>query len=284
MPILRVLKTRTAPEPHRSLWHFDHFTWMVNMFGSPHLPKVPTVLQRFEPLCDTAYSEEDSRSPADWAQDVFARVVADCRMDDWTLSCREAPEGPQDGLHHMPLGRVWHRQAPGAYHVDLLGNPVVLYKPDSLEVPGAFALSVILQLATLRLASAPVPEHYSAEDHARILMGMAVYNGQGFELLGMADMLTDHFCEAGLLQRGEVNAFVNELEYVTVMGMRARSLAPEQMIATYGPSLTRTMRKRIWNLVGELDAYAPEMKLLRHLSNTQPDLEITQATLREVAV
>ena len=283
MPILRVLKMRPALDQNTANWHFGQLAWMTNTFGSPYLPRVPSVLQRYEQLSETAYSAEDTRSPEDWAQDLFGRIVNECHMEDWTLSCRVRPTEPEDGLHMLLLARTWERTAPGAYFVDILGNPVVVYDEADLDVPGAFAMSVILQLATLRLASAPVPEDYDVDNHARLLVEMAVYNAQGLELLAMADMLADYFVQMGFLPQREVSRFLSELEFATILGMRTRNLAPEQIVATYGPLLTRTFRKRIWNLVEELNSYGPEMKLMQRLASGKDCAEHAQVSLRMAA-
>jgi|GEM_PF-3182587 len=282
MPILRVLKMRPALDQNTANWHFGQLAWMTNTFGSPYLPRVPSVLQRYESLAETAFNEEDTRTSEDWAQDLFGRIVNECHMEDWTLSCRPMPDAPDDGLHAFLLSSTWHRMAPGSYHVDILGNPVVIYNADKVSEPGAIALSFILQLATLRLASAPVPDDYNAEDHARLLVEMAVYNAQGLELMAMADMLADHLVQQGLLRQRDVSRFLSELEFTTILGMRTRNLAPEQIVATYGPLLTRTFRKRVWNLVEELNSYGPEMKLMQRLASGKDCAEHAQLSLREV--
>ena len=280
MPLLRVLKSRSTLNQTRTLWHIEHMAWLINAHGPIHLPRVPSVLQRFESLSQTAYRSDDARTQEDWAEDLFGRVVTDCHMQDWDLKCRELPDDPDKGIAGVSVARTWHPKAPGLYYVDVLGNPVVVSDPDNASCEGGMALSYILQLATLRLISSNAPEHYDPYQHAMAVMGVAVYNGQGLECLAMASRLTQHLLSSGRVKQSEINAFIGELEFATVLAMKARGLAPEQVVASYGPILERSLRKRIWSIYQELEAFAPEVKLLQRLCSGFHDSENNQAQLR----
>ena len=278
--MLHTLVSRRSLPEARKLWHMETLAWAIREFGAPHLPRVPSVLRRFEALHTTVRHTDDERLPADWASDLLGRVQADCRMESWILHSRQKNDTVDAEYREVPLSSRFHPAAPDRIRVNILGEPVVLADPATYGTQGATALSYILQLATLRLASSEAPETYSHDLHAQTLLAASVYNSAGLELIAMGDLFINYVVERGWLRRADASGFIAELEFATVLGMRVRGLTPEQIIASYGPVLSKGLRKRIWALSADVDRLAPEFKLLKHLTNQHHGVQYGQAQLR----
>lgn len=278
--MLHTLVSRRSLPDTRKLWHMETLAWAIREFGAPHLPRVPSVLQRFEPLHTTLRDPEDGRLPGDWASDLLGRVQSDCRMENWILHFRQKSGDADVDYREVALMSRFHLAAPGRIHVNILGEPVVLADPSTYGVAGRTALDYIVQLATLRMASSEAPDAYRHELHAHAIMAMCVFNAAGLELIAMENQLIAYLVEAGWLKRSDASEFIAELEFATVLGMRVRGLAPEQIIASYGPILSKGLRKRVWSLCGEIDKLAPEFKTLKLLTNDHQGVQYGQAQLR----
>lgn len=252
----------------------------IHAHGAPHLPRVPTVLSRWTPLSDSRRSPDDSRTVAAWADDTFARVLQSCRMDDWTISLVPAGGMAERGVRATPLRSHWRREAPEVVHHDLRGEPVVLYRDEDMHRMGVFALKCLLQLATLRMASAAAPGGYSPARHAWHVASTAVFGGGGLDMLNMEDELLSISAAHGVVRTADARELVRAVEVMTVLAMRARRLTPEQIVASYGQVLGKGFRRRVRAISEGIDRHGSELKLLQRLADGRICNASAQVALR----
>ena len=255
-----------------TLRHLGHLSYLINAHGAPHLPRVPTVFSRYEPLARTCYGPDEQRAPAHWADDLFARTASESHAE--RLASHSLPRSEPDQLLFRPLSELWHRNAPGDVAYDIAGRSVCTYTLGDENIRGRMATGFLVQIATLRLLSAAPPDAYDACDHASLLVAALVFNGQGLEALNLLPELAR--TPVGQLSQARLG---QELEHATLLAMVVRGLVPEQIIATYGPVLSPALRKRVWTLCQGFADYTPEVKLLRRLCAGTQCPESAQASL-----
>ena len=258
----------------------EMLAWQIRAFGAPHLPRVPTVLSRWTALSSMRRELDDMRDAGAWAQDTFARVLQEARMEDWNVECVPADTAASVGVAATTMATRWGSGAMGAIHGNLRGNPVVLYRGSDVEEAGRFPLVALLQLATLRMASCERPDSYSPERHAWWVASTAVFGGAGPDLLNLEGMMEQLAQEHGMVRRTEAKDLTTAAEIMTVMAMRVRRLTPEQMIASYGQVMGKGFRKRVRAICDGIDRHTAELKLLQSLSDGRMCNASAQVELR----
>ena len=253
--------------------------WQIRSFGAPHLPRVPTVLSRWTALSSMRREMDDLRDAEAWAQDTFARILQEARMEDWNVECVPAETAAAVGVSATTMVTRWGTGAMGAIHGNLKGKPVVLYRRTDVEEAGRMPLVAMLQLATLRMASCERPDGYSPERHAWWVASTAVFGGAGPDLLSLEEMVAQLAKEHGMVRRADAQHLTTAIEVMTVMAMRVRRLTPEQMIASYGQVMGKGFRKRVRAICDGIDRHDAELKLLQGMSdgrmcNTSAQVEL----------
>ena len=266
--------SRHRADPAAIARRLGHLSTLMRGHGAPHLPRVPTVFQRFEPLSDTRLDDTDQRTPENFAQDLLARVVGEAHMDGRVS--HGLPIHASDHLRIAPLSDTWHPAAPGEVAYDVAGRPVCTYDPGEAGRAGAVARTFVVQLAQLRLASTAVPHDYHPADHPHLLVMAGVFNGQGLDMLALSAFLAKRTEFQGMSEK----TLVAEIEHATVLGMVVRGLVPEQVIGSYGPVLPQSFRKRVPAISHALEDAADEVKILRSLCRNVACPESAQASLR----
>jgi len=267
--------SRYRDDPADTERRLEHLSALIRAHGAPNLPRVPTVFQRFEPLCETHLADTDQRSSENFAQDLLARTVGDAHMDG--RISHGLPITASDHLRMAPLSETWHPDAPGHIHYDVAGRPVCTYASEKAPTPGALARTFIVQLAQIRLISGVVPKDYDPRTHAHLLVMAGVFNGQGLDMLALAPSMAKRPEFKGLSEK----VLKNDIQHATILAMVVRGLVPEQIIASYGPVLSQQFRKRIPSICHALEDTADKVKILRNICRNSKCSESAQVSLHK---
>ena len=223
---------------HDALLITETFAWLIRQYGPPARPPVPSPLHRVAGLEDIQFDPSDRRTAFDFAQDSFASVLQVMRME--------------------PDGRALHACAhdqPG----------FLTYDPARLEEPGYLVARLVIGLAADALSLFRPDVEPGPFGRATILLAGAAFFRAGLSLPRLLPATTGELSQFGVPAR-----FVeNTLLFASCLALSVARQTPEQIVATYGPILSKTARRKIRPACRQIDEYDTEVKLLRVLG--QPE-------------
>ncbi len=218
---------------------FETFAYLTRRHGQPGRPPVPSPLHKTRGLDDLRFDANGQRTLFDFAQDGFASVLQTMRLD--------------------PAGRALH----AADH-DQPG--FLTYDPKRIEDDGYLVARLIIGVAAQELALFRPAFEPSTYQRAIVLLAGAAFFRTGLVLPRLLPAVVTELSQFGVPAR-----FVeNTLLFSASLGLRVARQTPEQIVATYGPVLSRTARKKIRPACRQIDGLEPELKLLRVLGQPKP--------------
>ena len=245
---------------------FEIMSWLISRYGPPRNPKVPSPLHKSERLSELSWCEDDTRTVFDWAQDTFGQIKSECGMSDLSIQIAPYP-GQSFGTRHMKFAQSWNTKSKEPYRVDGYGRPVIHYNPADCEKPGCFAARVIVKLAEIKLMSFIPEKGVSPLQSGILTLTAACYMRQGFTLSAMPEAVAYYLTgesDTALVPRRIIE---NTLAFSNCLMLLAKKLTPEQIIATYGPLMTKSYRKKIRPACKQIESYEAEIKTMRLLAN-----------------
>lgn len=246
---------------------FDAMVWLIQSYGPPKAPKVPSPLCRTPLLTDIARAPSDSRPPMKWAESVFADIKRRCAMESWAVQLEDA-SNPKMGLVEMTLTPQSDQGPSNAYQVDKYGRPVFLFHAAQSHIAGHFATQAILKLSALKRVNYTPPA--PSEQTPKILLTLisAAHSGQGFHLLPMSKAIR----KMSLTPDGSSHLSKKQIQktllFNACLGLRALNRSPEQIIAAYGCLTRADQRRKIVAACHQIDTFDSELKTLQMMCAT----------------
>ena len=248
-----MFQTRLVREDD-ALLCFETLAFLIRRFGPPTRPLVPSPLHKSPGLESLRHDETDARRVFDWAQDSYATIcdAMGIPAGEHRLLASVDPIPPQAGL--------------------------LLFDPAECEARGQFVARIVLELCNRRLAGFDpgfAPSEFQA---AVILLSTAAYFRQGFVLTHIPEAVAHVLSGTHAPQR-----FVeNTLTFAACAALGVLRQTPEQIVATYGVILPKSVRKKVRAACRQANGFEPEMKLLRVIG--EPRGVIPRGRVRDTLV
>ncbi len=249
---------------------FELMAWLINRYGPPKAPKVPSPIHKTEQFFDMCWQETDTRTVFNWAEDTFAEIKSVCNMEDWSVQIAPCADEPVQ-TKHMLFAQSWNMDSKELYYVDGYGRPVIHYDPRHCEEPGYFAARIILKLAEIRLMNFTPENGISPLMSGILTLTAASYMGQGFILAALPDAISYYLTREEDTQAVPLRIINNTLAFSSSLVLLSRKQTTEQIIATYGTLMSKAFRKKIRPACKQIQSYKPEIKLMRMLANPSRD-------------
>jgi len=244
-----------------ALLHFEVMAYLVNRFGPPPRPPVPSPLHKTPGLETSAWRPLDTRSIFDWAEDQFGAIKSLCHMADYDADLLPAGEGldvdqmaASHRLDALAAGRIPYRKT---------GTTPILYDPRDVSEPGHFAATTILQLAQLRAADYRSDTVLSTLMQKMVTLTAAVYNRQGFVLANLPAHVSTFLTSDHDTRAVPHRVVVNTLCFSTCLALRVRRQTAEHIIATYGTRMNKSFRKKIRQACRQINAESEALAVLQ---------------------
>lgn len=214
--------------------------WLTKMHGASIRPRVPKLLsKRKQPSPLRCWDRDNPDTVFHWADAEFAKIREAMGLSDWAVQL--LPDAAQAARFDQRLvgnlqSRSWDIAAFPNYYVDNYGRPLIYYDPRSCAAPGAFQMHIIPSLASAKLLSSGTGELAQFAPSAPPIADMCVHLGQGFTALA--------YYEAG--SSAPSPDTLDPILTATVLSLMGHRMTPEQIIASYGPHMSKRSRRRIW--------------------------------------
>lgn len=248
---------------------FDMMLWATRLYGAPIKPPVPKALSTERP--STHWEAANPDTVFEWASQSFGTLTSHMGLTDLNImlvaDARRAD--PNDNFARERLiVRSWQYDELPPYQLDIDGNPIVFYDPRKCDRPGYFLSDVLPKLACLKIASDPRPDGFCLTEIPSLISTVICHLGHGFTLHGL---LTPDPNTRSLLSRFRDSEDIkaNRYLYMAVMGLAARRYSPEQIIASYGPVLSKSTRKSIFATYKRIEKSQDCIKLLRMMTDSR---------------
>ena len=278
-----MLKTRLVREQDSRL-HFEVMAWLIQNYGSPPRPPVPSPLHISASFETLSWGDLDTRTIFDWAEDHFHAILSQCHMED--LNLQLTPAG--DGLDAAQLAASLRLDAfasgrnPYVVNTQNSHGTRLYYDPRDCVEPGYFSARMILQLADIRVAD--FRSHYGLSPIMQRMVTLisATYCRQGFTLANVPQEVLNFLTADNDIRAVPHRIVVNGLCYATCLGLRIRRQSPEQIIATYGTRMTKPFRRKVRQACRQIDSHAEDLAVLQMLAEprAKPLANMRDAALR----
>jgi hypothetical protein len=265
--VFAMLKTRLIREQDSRL-HFEVMAWLIQNFGSPPRPPVPSPLHKSPSFDALSWGDMDTRTIFDWADDHFYAIKTECHMEN--LNILLTPAG--DGLDAAQLAASRRLDAlasgrnPYLADTQTKDNPQVFYDPRDCVEPGYFAARIILQLADIRISDFRSEYPLSPMMQRMVTLIAATYCRQGFTLANIPQEISSFLTPRSDLRAVPLRIVVNSLCYATCLGLRVRRQSAEQIIATYGTRMPKIFRRKVRQACRQIDSHAEDLAVLQILA------------------
>jgi len=241
---------------------FDVMSWLINRYGPPQKPKVPSPLQRPEQLSTLSWQIDDTRNVHEWAIDNFEQIKNDCGISEWSVQIAPQADNTHSGKH-MSFSQDWNVTSKDPYYVDGYGRPIIHYDPLQCDAPGYFAARIILKLAEIKLMSFTPEREVSPLESKIMTLTAASYMRQGFTLAALPQMVKAYFSTDDKAAEVNRRIITNSLAVSTCTILLSHRLTTEQIVATYGTVMTKRFRKKIRPACKQIETYKSDIKLMR---------------------
>lgn len=245
--------------------HFEVMAYLIQNFGAPPRPRVPSPLHKFRGLENRSLADHDTRSVFEWAGDQFQEITERCHMTDHKLNLVPAGEGltPDQSAASQRLDALAAGQNP-YYRSD---TTPILYDPRDCPEPGHFVASTILQLAELRAAGFTPDAPLSSLQKRMVTLTAAVFNRQGFVLANLPHHVSTYLTSRDDRRAIPHRVVLNTLCFSTCLALRVQQQSEEQIIATYGVRMSKQFRRKIKHACRQIDSFASELSVLQMLAS-----------------
>lgn len=275
-----MLNTRLVREQDAHL-HFEVMAYLVNEFGAPPRPPVPSPLHKTPGLETLAWAQLDTRSIFDWAEDHFGAIKSLCHMDHYDAALLPAGEGLD--ADQMAASHRLDALASGRVPYSTSNSSPVLYDPRDCSEPGHFAATTILQLAEQRIAGYEPEIVLSSLMQKMVVLTGAVYNRQGFVLANLPGHVSNFLTSDDDTRAVPHRVVLNTLCFSTCLALKIRRQSAEQIIATYGTRMTKSFRRKIRQACRQIDSEPEALAVLQMLSEPSARQRPALAELQQSA-
>lgn len=214
---------------------FEALAYLIRQSGLPARPQVPSPLHKSQGLDSIVYDERDTRSVQDWAQDSFATILDGMAIDPTDLRLIASTRPLSDD------------------------RSTLTFDPDRAQEPGQFISRLALQLIEQRMVRFNPGVPLTAIQRALIRLTGCAYYRQGFALTQCLPALTEELSAWKVPPRLVENALV----FSSCLTLIVRRQTPEQIVATYGSIMSKSVRRKIRPACRQIDNFKPEVKLLQ---------------------
>ena len=241
-----------------ALLYSETLTELIQKYGPVRRPKVPSPLHKSDRLYRQAWSDTDTRSVTDWANDNFITILSECGMEDWRLSIY--PLTDEDTLEALQSG-----------FLDNQGRTIIFYDPNRCHEIGYFTAHIILKLAELRLSQIQTQYVQTSLVKRIAILSAACYNRQGFNLMNLTPYISEYMTANQDEKPIPVRLIENTLCFTTVMALRIGRQSNEQIIATYGQLIPKSCRKKISQAYKQSQDHHNDIKLMQIMNEPKAD-------------
>ncbi|WP_371397810.1 hypothetical protein [Fretibacter rubidus] len=248
----------------------DMMLWSVKTYGPCVKPQVPNLLKKNNLL--PSWDDNDETPVFQWAMREFERILIQTNMTRWRVQL--LPDAVLAGQYaitpHNTLRANEAQNAPlPSYHIDKMGRPIFYYDPRECHRPGYLLGHIVPKLAQLKLFAAEAPREFQKENLPLLLDVVTCHMGQGLANIALIKP-QDTRPKAGFsLKRPPCDRAKERLLFATVLALSSRRLSPEQIIAHYGPILSKSHRKAIWPICKTIEKQSEFIKLLRVMTDNR---------------
>lgn len=264
-----MLKTRLVREQDANL-HFEVMAWLIQTYGSPPRPPVPSPLHKRPNLENLTWDDFDTRSIFDWAEDSFNMIKNQCHIESLTVNLIPAGDGLDATqlaaslrLDALASGRNLYVTRGGA-------EAEVYYDPRDCVEPGYFTARTVLQLADILTANFQSEYGLSPLMRKMVTLVSAAYLRQGFTLANLPVEISSFMTSASDIRAVPHRVVVNSLCFATCLGLRIRRQSPEQILATYGSRMPKAFRRKVKQACKQIDMRAQDLAVLQMLAEPHP--------------
>lgn len=226
-----------------ALLMLETFAFLIRRHGLPKRPDVPSPVRPQLGIDALRFDSARDCNVYDWARAALTRIL-------------QATDRPLDRLNLVASRDPYPRQP------ELLS-----FDPERAHEPGHFTARLVLELAEGLLDGFETPALLDDYRKAVVRLSACAYLRQGFTLARCLPATGEALAEYGVPQRFIENMLVGG----ACLGLALRRQTPEQVLATYGSVMTRSVRRKIRPACRQLDGFEPEVKLLRVLPRAAPD-------------
>jgi len=146
----------------------------------------------------------------------------------------------------------------------------ILYDPRDCTEPGVFAATILLQLAELRAAKFRPAAALSPQMQRMVTLVAAAYNGQGFVLAQMPRQISAYLTPAESPRAAPQKLGEHALYFASCLALRSRGESNAAIIAAYGASPTKPLRRKLQKACRQIDVQTEALKILQVMGSATP--------------
>lgn len=227
-----------------ALLMLETFAFLVRTHGLPPRPIVPSPVKPQPGIDALSFDPARDCNVFDWARASLTRILQamDRPLGDYSLVASRDPYPVQP---------------------DLLS-----FDPDRASEPGHFTARIVLEVAESLLTGFETETRLDDYQNAIVRLSACAWLRQGFVLSRCLHAMGEELSEYNVPHRFIESGLVAG----ACLGLTLRRQTPEQVLATYGSIMSRSVRRKIRHACRQLDGFEPEVKLLRVLPRALPNV------------
>ncbi len=240
--------------------------WLIRKYGPPRKPKIPSPLNKPEQLDKLLWHEDDIIDVNDWAQQQFNSIKQRCGMENWPVQLAASADKLKK-TGQVLSAKNWNMNNESPYYIDGYGRPVVYFDPLQCSKPGYFALSTISKLAEIKLMNFPLEVPVSPLRAKIMIFAAACYMRQGFEMAKLLKVQPIELLDKNMTSIAAKRLLSRNLLFSICTLLLSLKLTPEQIVASYGPIMSKKFRNRLRPACKNAHSYETELTILKILAN-----------------
>ncbi len=267
---LHMLKSRLI-RPETAELHFEVMAFLIQNHGLPPRPQPPIFRHMSKGFETLAWTDQDSRSVFDWADDNFGTIVTACHMDTFDL-CLVANDRALDE-HKIAAQRRLDIFTSGQNPYMRVTTTPVLYDPRDCSEPGHYAATLMFQLGELRAAGFKSKRPLSPLTQRMVTLIACAYNSQGFVLAHRLRQVSAYLTPDDYRRAVPQKIGDHALCFATCLALRVGGETEAQIIENYGALMTKSVRRQIHKACRQINANREWLSVLQNLKG--PDISQT---------
>ncbi|WP_026940593.1 hypothetical protein [Hellea balneolensis] len=245
--------------------------WLIRKYGPPRKPKVPSPLNKPEQLDKLSWLDDSELGVDEWAQSQFKNIKNLCGMRNWPVQLAASAD-KLNKTGQVLSAKNWNMNNEAPYYVDGYGRPVIYFDPPECSKPGYFALSTISKLAEIKLMNFPLEVPVSPLRAKVMIFAAACYMRQGFEMATLLKAQPLELLETNITPFVAKRILHRNLAFSICTLLLSLKLTPEQIVATYGPIMSKRFRNKLRPACKYAETYETELMILRILANPKHEI------------
>lgn len=249
-----------------ALLQFEAFSWLIQNYGMPSRPPVPSPLHKTPQISDLKYDALDTRPVTLWAEDNFAAIKNICAMS-------------TDEVHLIPVDEFERLELSGFEGE----RDYVVYDPTCCNETAYFPTAVLLQLADIRSRDLQGEAGLTLLTRNMVVLITGAYNGTGFSLANMVVDISDVITPSRAFRRMPYRLIENTLCFGTCLSLMVQRQSMEQIIATYGTLMPPSFRRKVRLACRQIETYKEDVKLLQVMTEPRKGDNLVDMGLRALS-